>query len=74
MATLLFPFHTRLLRPSHLLLPPNHLHAMAAAPAALDAAGIKAMVAAFRQGARNALDAGFDGVEIHGANGWVGSW
>ena len=25
----------------------------------------------FRQGARNALDAGFDGVEVHGANGYL---
>ena len=26
------------------------------------------MVAVFRQAARNAIDAGFDGVEVHGAN------
>jgi hypothetical protein len=30
---------------------------------------IKAAVQAYRQGARNAIDAGFQGVEIHGANG-----
>lgn len=42
-----------------------------AVPRALDAAGIAEKVAAFRQAARNALNAGFDGVEIHGANGWV---
>lgn len=32
---------------------------------------IKAIVDDFRQGARNAIDAGFDGVEIHGANGYL---
>jgi 2,4-dienoyl-CoA reductase-like NADH-dependent reductase (Old Yellow Enzyme family) len=37
-------------------------------PRPLDAAGIKAVVGAYRQAARNAIDAGFDGVEIHG---WV---
>ena len=29
------------------------------------------VIDAFRQGARNALAAGFDGVEIHGANGYL---
>jgi len=29
------------------------------------------VVEAFRQGAKNALKAGFDGVEIHGANGYL---
>ncbi|SAK67906.1 NADH:flavin oxidoreductase [Caballeronia ptereochthonis] len=29
------------------------------------------MVAAFRQGAENARKAGFDGVEVHGANGYL---
>jgi N-ethylmaleimide reductase len=32
---------------------------------------IKSIIADYRQGARNALDAGFDGVEIHGANGYL---
>src|SRR4029079_11831586 len=32
---------------------------------------IPAVVAQYAQGARNALAAGFDGVEIHGANGYL---
>ncbi|MGE5625840.1 MAG: alkene reductase [Bacillota bacterium] len=38
---------------------------------ALTTAEVKAIVADFAQGARNALAAGFDGVEIHGANGYL---
>ncbi|MEN9975709.1 MAG: hypothetical protein RLZZ282_1715, partial [Verrucomicrobiota bacterium] len=40
-------------------------------PRALEAAEIPAIVEAYRQGAANALAAGFDGVEIHGANGYL---
>lgn len=40
-------------------------------PRALDLAEIPGVVAAYRQGAENALAAGFDGVEIHGANGYL---
>lgn len=40
-------------------------------PRALETAEIAGVVEAFRQGARNALAAGFDGVEIHGANGYL---
>lgn len=40
-------------------------------PRALDRAEIPAIVEAFRQGAENAQRAGFDGVEIHGANGYL---
>jgi N-ethylmaleimide reductase len=32
---------------------------------------IRSVVNDFRQGARNAIDAGFDGVQIHGANGYL---
>lgn len=32
---------------------------------------ISRVVEAFRVGARNAIAAGFDGVEIHGANGYL---
>jgi N-ethylmaleimide reductase len=38
---------------------------------ALTQAEVKATVADFAQGARNAIAAGFDGVEIHGANSYL---
>jgi N-ethylmaleimide reductase len=40
-------------------------------PRALETHEITEVIEAFRQGARNALAAGFDGVEIHGANGYL---
>lgn len=40
-------------------------------PRALDAAELPGIVEDFRRGAQNAKDAGFDGVEIHGANGYL---
>ncbi|MGZ4999284.1 MAG: alkene reductase [Methylomonas sp.] len=40
-------------------------------PRALEAEEIPGIVEAFRQGAVNAKLAGFDGVEIHGANGYL---
>ena len=40
-------------------------------PRALDGAEILAVIEAFRRGAQNALQAGFDGVELHGANGYL---
>jgi len=40
-------------------------------PRALETDEIPAIVEAYRQAARNALAAGFDGVEIHGANGYL---
>ncbi len=40
-------------------------------PRALEESEIADVIEAFRQGARNALAAGFDGVEIHGANGYL---
>jgi 2,4-dienoyl-CoA reductase-like NADH-dependent reductase (Old Yellow Enzyme family) len=40
-------------------------------PRALDASEIPGIVEAFRKGAENAKLAGFDGVEIHGANGYL---
>jgi len=36
---------------------------------------IPGIVDQYRQAARRSLEAGFDGVEIHGANGgWVNEW
>lgn len=40
-------------------------------PRALGIDEIPGVIAAYRQGAENALAAGFDGVEIHGANGYL---
>jgi 2,4-dienoyl-CoA reductase-like NADH-dependent reductase (Old Yellow Enzyme family) len=40
-------------------------------PRALEREEIPAIVAAYRRGAENAQAAGFDGVEIHGANGYL---
>jgi 2,4-dienoyl-CoA reductase-like NADH-dependent reductase (Old Yellow Enzyme family) len=40
-------------------------------PRALQTAEIPGIVAAYRKGAENARRAGFDGVEIHGANGYL---
>lgn len=40
-------------------------------PRALDADEIPGIVAAYAQATRNALEAGFDGVEVHAANGYL---
>jgi N-ethylmaleimide reductase len=40
-------------------------------PRALETAEIAGIVEDFRKGAENALAAGFDGVELHGANGYL---
>src|ERR1700709_1103489 len=40
-------------------------------PRALETSEIPGVIDAYRQGAVNALKAGFDGVEIHGANGYL---
>ncbi len=40
-------------------------------PRALELADIPGIVAQYAQGARNAIEAGFDGVEVHGANGYL---
>ena len=40
-------------------------------PRALETAEIPAIVEQYAQAARNALAAGFDGVEVHGANGYL---
>lgn len=53
--------HVSLIRP----------HKSFVTPRALELREIPGVVAAFKQGAANALAAGFDGVEIHGANGYL---
>jgi 2,4-dienoyl-CoA reductase-like NADH-dependent reductase (Old Yellow Enzyme family) len=40
-------------------------------PRALELSEIPGIIAAYRRGAQNAHEAGFDGVEIHGANGYL---
>lgn len=40
-------------------------------PVALDAAGIENLISDFVKAAENAVEAGFDGVELHGANGYI---
>ena len=40
-------------------------------PRALDLAELPGIVADYRRAARNAIAAGFDGVEVHGANGYL---
>jgi 2,4-dienoyl-CoA reductase-like NADH-dependent reductase (Old Yellow Enzyme family) len=40
-------------------------------PRALETDEIPAVIEAYRKGAENALKAGFDGVELHGANGYL---
>ncbi|MBF0504519.1 MAG: alkene reductase [Candidatus Omnitrophica bacterium] len=40
-------------------------------PRALELSEIPAIIEAYRKGAQNAKDAGFDGVEVHGANGYL---
>lgn len=40
-------------------------------PRALETSEIPAIIEDFRKGAINAKDAGFDGVEVHGANGYL---
>ena len=41
------------------------------APRALDGAELPGIVQDYRRAARNAMAAGFDGVEVHGANGYL---
>ncbi len=49
----------------------NNSFADVSAPRALDIEELPGIVNDFRQAAKNAIAAGFDGVEIHGANGYL---
>jgi N-ethylmaleimide reductase len=40
-------------------------------PRAMTEADLQAVIAEYAQAARNAMEAGFDGVELHGANGYL---
>jgi N-ethylmaleimide reductase len=40
-------------------------------PRALESSELQGIIDSFRQAAANAIEAGFDGVEIHGANGYL---
>jgi len=53
--------HVSLLRP----------HQPFPVPRALELAELPGVIEAYRRGAQNAQEAGFDGVEIHGANGYL---
>jgi 2,4-dienoyl-CoA reductase-like NADH-dependent reductase (Old Yellow Enzyme family) len=56
--------------------PPGHVSLLRpqtdyVVPRALETSEVAAVVEAYRQGSANAKAAGFDGVEIHGANGYL---
>ena len=40
-------------------------------PRALELAEIPGIVSDYRRAAKNAIDAGFDGIEVHAANGYL---
>ncbi len=50
---------------------PDFQQATYETPRALETAEIASIVADFRQAARNGIAAGFDGIEVHGANGFL---
>lgn len=50
---------------------PNPLNSSSPVPKELSVEEIQTFVADFAQAARNAIEAGFDGVELHGANGYL---
>jgi len=50
---------------------PSHVVNNLEAPTPLDAADIRELVTHFARSARNAVAGGFDGVEIHGAHGYL---
>jgi len=52
------------------ILMPDGSRAICSKPRALTTAEISEIVIQFRRAAKNAVSAGFDGVEIHGAHGY----
>lgn len=61
----------RYVAPSPVPLPHHKTGEPGPVPEALTEQDIKQYVEWYRQAAKNAMDAGFDGVEIHSANGYV---
>lgn len=59
------------IRPDGKVLTPGFEQVPYETPHALETDEIPEIVAQYRQGAERALDAGFDGVEVHGANGYL---
>lgn len=49
----------------------NNAFAETSAPRALELSEIPGIIADYRRAAANAIEAGFDGVEVHGANGYL---
>jgi 2,4-dienoyl-CoA reductase-like NADH-dependent reductase (Old Yellow Enzyme family) len=49
----------------------SHVRKPFVTPRALERGEIPGVIEAYRRGAENALAAGFDGVEVHGANGYL---
>lgn len=49
----------------------SHVRKPFVTPRALERGELPGVIAAYKRGAENALAAGFDGVEIHGANGYL---
>ena len=49
----------------------SHVRKPFVTPRALERSELPGVIAAYKRGAENALAAGFDGVEIHGANGYL---
>lgn len=49
----------------------SHVRTPFVTPRALEGSELPGVIAAYKRGAENALAAGFDGVEVHGANGYL---
>lgn len=65
-----FPFAPSAIKPAGSIYTPEGMKEFVT-PHALSTGEIKTVVEQYVQGAKNAIEAGFDGVEIHGANGYL---